>query len=106
MEDDEDGDDDATAAVVGEEGGDEAANARKPLADLMRGEMVGVNCDFSAVIEVQVFFIDLLWSLSLLSWLFVESPRCNSFAVVVVAVVVIMSRRRCCSRCSDGQRPF
>ncbi|CAN0391421.1 unnamed protein product [Ectocarpus sp. 12 AP-2014] len=40
--------------AVGEEGGDEAANARKPLADLMRGEMVGVNCDFSAVIEVQL----------------------------------------------------
>lgn len=56
MEEDKRWDDDGIIGAVGEEGGDEAANARKPLADLMRGEMVGVNCDFSAVIEVQVIF--------------------------------------------------
>ncbi|CAN0385239.1 unnamed protein product [Ectocarpus sp. 8 AP-2014] len=54
VEEDKGWDDDGIIGAVGEEGGDEAANARKPLADLMRGEMVGVNCDFSAVIEVQL----------------------------------------------------
>lgn len=36
------------------EGGEEA-NARKPMADKMKGELVGVNCDFAATIEVQVW---------------------------------------------------
>lgn len=95
MEDDEDGDDDGTTAVVGEEGGDEAANARKPLADLMRGEMVGVNCDFSAVIEVQVFCFFCIVGVLVVVVVFVEFLCCYSFAVVFVAVV--MSRHRCFS---------
>lgn len=54
-EDEGDGDQDVAGGDgVVETGSGEAETARKPLADLMRGELVGVNCDFSAVIEVQV----------------------------------------------------
>ncbi|CAM9511588.1 unnamed protein product [Pylaiella littoralis] len=48
----QDADADGVDALTTE--GGEAANARKPLADLMRGEMVGVNCNFSAVVELKL----------------------------------------------------
>lgn len=54
-DDDDENEDTAGGHGLVEAGNDgEAVNDRMPLADLMRGELVGVNCDFSAVIEVQV----------------------------------------------------